>query len=361
MNKSIYLIIRYTMKKFFLSLTLCSFIFVSCNNSNNTMVKAEYSGEDIRNSVSINRNKDSKEAFFRISTDGQWILYSGKSVDEIDFSKPLLEGEGSGTFSLHVNDTSRTYFQVVTKKGKAILAEEHLPMSGGYNFRDLGGIKTENGKYVKWGKIFRSDDLHNLTDADLIYLSNIPLLSIVDFRSKEEIERGPDKVPASVKEDYALSISPGNLLAAASLDKLTVQQADSAMKDINRLLVTDVESIKQYKTMFDLLQNNDNVPLMFHCSAGKDRTGMGAALILSALGVGEDIIFANYMESNKYLADKYAKYIAEKPQLKPLFEVKPEFLKAGLDQIKKDHGSVENYLANVLMVDISKMRDIYLY
>ena len=195
----------------------------------------------------------------------------------------------------------------------------------------------------------------------LIYLSNIPLVSIVDFRSKEEIERGPDKVPASVKEDYALSISPGNLLAAASLDKLTVQQADSAMKDINRLLVTDVESIKQYKTMFDLLQNNDNVPLMFHCSAGKDRTGMGAALILSALGVGEDIIFANYMESNKYLADKYAKYIAEKPQLKPLFEVKPEFLKAGLDQIKKDHGSVENYLANVLMVDISKMRDIYLY
>lgn len=352
------------MKKFFLSLSVCSLIFVSCNNSSNTMAKAEYSGEDLSNYISISRNKDSKDAFLiikAIKLKGKWTLYSGKSVDEIDFSKPLLEGEGSGTFPLHVNDTLRTYFQIVTKSGKAILAEKHLPMSGGYNFRDLGGLKTKDGRYVKWGKIFRSDDLHNLTDADLIYLSNIPLVSIVDFRSKEEIERGPDKVPASVKEDYALSISPGNLLTAASLDKLTFEQADSAMKDINRLLVTDVDAIKQYKKMFDLLQDKEDVPLMFHCSAGKDRTGMGAALILSALGVEEDIIFANYMESNKYLANKYTEYIAEKPQLKPLFEVKPEFLKAGLDQIKKDHGSVENYLVNVLMVDIQKMKEMYLY
>lgn len=107
------------MKKFFLSLTLCSFIFVSCNNSNNTMVKAEYSGEDIRSSVSINRNKDYKEAFFRISTDGQWILYSGKSVDDIDFSKPLLEGEGSGTFPLHVNDYFTYLFSGSDEKRKS--------------------------------------------------------------------------------------------------------------------------------------------------------------------------------------------------------------------------------------------------
>ena len=325
------------------------------------MTKAEYSGEDIKSSVNITRDKDTKKATFTIHSTGKWTLYAGSSVDEIDFSKPLLEGSESGTFALQVNDTARSYFQVVTDKGRAILSEEHLPMAGGYNFRDLGGIKTKDGKYVKWGKIFRSDDLHNLTDADLNYLSSIPLVSIVDFRSQNEIDNGPDKIPSSVKEDYAMSISPGNLLTAASLENFTLEQSDSAMQDINKLLVTDIDAIKQYKRMFDLLQSANDVPLMFHCSAGKDRTGMAAALILSALGVDDEVIMKNYLESNTYLADKYAKYIAQKPELRPLFEVKPEFLKAGLDQIKKDHGSIENYLANVLMVDINKMREMYLY
>lgn len=350
------------MKKFFLLLGLCSLIFVSCNNnSNNTMAKAEYSGEDIRNTVSINRDKKTKRAVLDIKTEGKWTLYSGESVGKIDFTKPLLEGEGSGSFSLHVADSSRSYFQIVTSKGKAILSEEHLPMEGGYNFRDLGGIKTKDGRYVKWGKILRSDDLHNLTENDLKYLASIPLISIVDFRSKEEIEKGPDRVPVSVKEDYRLSISPGNLLAVATLDNLTLDQSEKAMQDINRLLVTDSIAIKQYKKMFDLLQNESDVPLMFHCSAGKDRTGMGAALILSALGVDEDTIYKNYLESNVYLADKYSAYIDAKPQMRPLFEVKKEFLKAGLDQIKKDHGSIDNYLENVLMVDITQMKNIYLY
>lgn len=349
------------MKKKFLSLALCSLIFASCNNSNNTMTKAEYSGEDISTFVGISRDKKTKNAVFSIIYEGKWTLYSGKSVEEIDFTKPLLEGEGSGTFPLSVNDTARTYFQVVTSVGKAILAEEHLPMEGGYNFRDLGGIKTKDGRYVKWGKILRSDDLHNLSDADFVYLSNIPLISIVDFRSEDEIQKGPDKVPASVNKDYALSIAPGNLLTAASLDEFTLEQADSAMQDINRLLVTDTTAIKQYKEMFTLLQSEKDMPLMFHCSAGKDRTGMAAALILSALGVDDEVIFQNYMESNIFLSDKYSKYIEAKPQLKPLFEVKEDFLKSGLDQIRKDHGSVENYLTNVLMVDIPKMRDMYLY
>lgn len=350
------------MKKIFLALAVSSLIFTACNNRNNTMVKAEYSGEDIRNLINITRDKETKDASLNVTADGKWTVYAGKSVDEIDFSKPLLEGEGSGNFNLQVNDTARTYFQIVTEKGKAIFSDEHLPMSGGYNFRDLGGIKTKDGKYVKWGKIFRSDDLHNLTDADLIYLNNIPLVSVVDFRAQDEIERGPDKVPASVKEDYALSISPGDILAAASSpDGLTTEQASNIMVKMNEILVTDSACVAQYKKFFDLLQNEANVPLMFHCSAGKDRTGMGSALILSALGVEENVIMDNYLQSNIYLADKYAAYIAERPALKPFFEVKPEYLKAGLDKIKKDHGSIENYLTNVLKVDIQKMKDMYLY
>lgn len=349
------------MKKIFLSLAICSLVFISCNNSNKMINKAEYSGIDISNEASITRNKDTKAATLDIKIDGKWSLYSGNSVDNIDFTKPLLEGEGSGSYPLQVNDTARSYFQLVTTKGNAILAEEHLPMAGGYNFRDLGGIKNRDGKYVQWGKILRSDDLNKLTEADLKYLSSIPLISIVDFRSPDEVNQAPDKVPATVKEDYHLAITPGNLGDLAMSGKATAEQLESAMQDVNILLVSDSLAIDQYRKMFELLQNSSDVPLMFHCSAGKDRTGMGAALILSALNVDESIIFNNYLESNVYLADKYAGYIAQKPDLKPLFEVKAEYLKAGLDQIKKDHGSIENYLTKVLGVDLDKMKEMYLY
>lgn len=336
-------------------------VMISCKDSTMKIDKAQYSGKDVSGKASIIRNKETKAAELNIETVGKWILYAGTSVEDIDFSKPIAEGEGSGTFPLNVSDSIRSYFQLVTSEGKTILAERHLPMTGGFNFRDLGGIKTSDGKYVKWGKIFRSDDLHTLTDADLNYLSSIPLISIVDFRSPDEIKRSPDRLPASVKTDYTYSISPGNLLAAKSLADLKESQMDSAMMEMNSILVNDTSCANRYKDFFTLLQDEKDVPLMFHCSAGKDRTGMGAALVLFALGVDENTIIDDYLSSNTYLGDKYAQYIAQNPNLKPLFEVKREFIMAGIDQIKKDHGSVENYLSNVLRVDIKKFREKYLY
>lgn len=347
------------MNKLILSLALTSFFMIACQNSK--MEKAEYSGEDLTGAARIERDKDTKAAKLIISTEGKWVLYAGTAVDSIDFSHPAAEGTGSGEYSLSVSNAIRSYFQLVTDEGKAILAEQHLPMEGGYNFRDLGGIKNKDGKYIKWGKILRSDDLHNLTEEDLKYLSSVPLITIVDFRSKEEMEKAPDKVPASVKEDYPYSINPGNLMAEIEMEGVSPAKMDSAMMKMNILLVTDTAAVNEYKKFFSLLQNENDVPLMFHCSAGKDRTGMGAALILSALGVDEETIYNNYLESNEYLGDKYAPYIAKYPDLEPLFRVKKEFLRAGIEKIKEDHGSVENYLKNVLDVDIDKMKEMYLY
>ncbi|NDW09940.1 tyrosine-protein phosphatase [Dysgonomonas sp. 520] len=333
-------------------------MMLACGDKNKTtMTKAEYSGEDISNIATIERNKDTKKASLKIETDGKWTLYSGLTVESIDFSKPVAEGEGSGTFALNVPDSVRSYFQLETTNGKAILAERHLPMTGGYNFRDLGGFKTKDGKYVKWGKVFRSDDLHHLTDQDLQYLASIPVVTIVDFRSDEEIEPAPDKNPPSVKNNFALSISPGNVIDFMTTSK----PAEELMKDLNVQLVTDSLYIAQYKEFFYLLQNKDDVPLMFHCSAGKDRTGMGAALFLYSLGVDEKTIMEDYMMSNVYLGDKYAEYIEKNPNLKSLFEVRAEYIGAAMDQIKKDHGSVEKYLTDVLGVDLPKMREMYLY
>lgn len=347
------------MKKLFIIAAVLFVSFVSCEHKTNLSVG--YSGDDISEQAGIIRNKETKAASLQLNIDGKWALYAGRSVNEIDLSKPIAEGDKSGTYALNVSDTARIYFQLVTQNGNAILSERQLPMAGGYNFRDLGGIKNTAGKYVKWGKVFRSDDLYKLTDADLQYLASIPLVSIVDFRAQSEIDAAPDKVPSSTKRDYVCSISPGRLNDTERVAKLSPTQMDSAMMDMNRLFVTDTASINQYRSYFELLQNEGDVPIMFHCSAGKDRTGMAAALFLFSLGVDESAILKDYMASNKYLADKYTALIAQYPNMESLFIVKPEFLKVGIDQMKKDHGSVDNYLTKVLNVDLEKMKKSYLY
>ncbi|MDR2010593.1 MAG: tyrosine-protein phosphatase [Bacteroidales bacterium] len=338
-------------------------ILYSCNRTKDMSDKAVYSGENISKNAFVIKDISSETTILHIDIAGDWYLYGGNSIEEIDFSKPVKEGNTTGDFIIDVPFNVRNYFQLVTEKGKSILAETKLPMEGGYNFRDMGGIQNSEGKYVKWGKLFRADELGKLSDSDLKYLAGIPLISIVDFRSKEEIDALPDKNPESVKMNYPFSINPGNLNVSNEFDisNITPEQVDSIMISLNKELVTNPEIIEIYREFFRLIQNEDNVPLLFHCTAGKDRTGMGAALILFSLGVDENTILDNYLLSNKFLEEKYASYKSEFPVLKSLFEVKPEFLYAGINLIKENHGSVENYLTNILNVDLEKMKEMYLY
>ena len=235
-----------------------------------------------------------------------------------------------------------------------------LPLEGGFNFRDMGGYSTADGKTVKWGKVFRSDEMGRLTTADLDYLNNIPLLTVVDFRSKYEIEAAPDKVPASVVNTYELMINPGNHSGIGDIDKLSEANGEEFMKEMNRAMVSDPAIIDTYKTFFALLQDEKQIPLIFHCTAGKDRTGLGAALFLASLGVDEKTIFEDYLLSNQLLEAKYKSYTDSLPQLKPLFEVRPQYLRAAFDTIKENHGSIEKYLRDALDVDTELIKRLYL-
>ena len=340
---------------FIMFTTTCLF---SCQKA---PIEIGYSGQDLSTKATIIRNKDTKGASLSITDQKEWKLYAGKSVAEIDLSKPVLEGEGDGIFPINLPDNNHTYFQLVTEQGSAILAERHLPMAGGYNFRDLGGFKTQDGRYTKWGKVFRSDDLHNLTEEDLNYLSSIPMTNIVDFRSEEEISKAADKNPASLKKNYQLSIDPGNVLDFARVAEKTEAEMEQMMMQLNEVLVSDSTCIDRYKVFFKQLQDEQEVPLMFHCSAGKDRTGMAAALILHALGVDEDTIIQDYLSSNDYLGDKYAALKKEHPSFSALFEVRQQYLQAGLNKIKEKYGSVDAFLTDVLEVDIELMKEKYLY
>lgn len=350
-------------------------LFFSCNNiatkdtdwakDSATKITASlgYQGEDILSKAVINRDKDTKKASLESSLEGEWSIYSGTSVDSIDFSKPLLKGKGSGSFPLEVATDKRIFFEIVTPTGKAIISERHLPMAGGFNCRDIGGYKMQEGKYVKWGKIFRSDDLATLTEADLNYLNSFPLLSDVDYRSKEEIKPAQDKRPTSLKNYLEYNISPGNTNAMMAKMKTATNAAiDSEMMSMNVFFVTNDSAISQFKKMFEHLQNpKGNVPLLYHCTAGKDRTGMSTALILYALGADDKLVMEDYLLSNKYIEAKFAKEIKAYLNLLGLFSVKSEYLQAGLDAIKRNYGSVDDFLTQKLNVDIKKMRELYLY
>lgn len=316
----------------------------------------------IDSEAKILRDKFTKKARLDIITHGVWRLYAGTSMTNIDLATPVLEGEGSGVFPIDVDFLSRLYFKlVIPNDGHVVLSESQLPMEGGYNFRDLGGIPTKDGQRVKWGLLFRADDMSDLSDSDLAYLETIPLTSVIDFRAIAETRRTPDRLPAGVRFTYPISISRMNLTTEGVQSKLEESNMDMYMKSMYRQLVSDTVCVKAYRTFFKILQHRLSAPVVFHCSAGKDRTGMAAALILYALGVDEKIIMEDYLASRIYLADKYQSVITRYPRAEAMFTVKRPFLQAGINQIKREYGSVEVFLSNILNVNIEKMRDMYLY
>lgn len=229
-----------------------------------------------------------------------------------------------------------------------------IPLEGAYNFRDLGGYPAENGKRVKWGKVFRSDDLDKLTSKDLDYLASLPLKTNIDFRSEEERKAAPDKNPVSVKKYITLTISPGNIM---DMQKIKGGQAEQFMIDVNKLLVRDYQ--KSFTEFFEILMDTANAPLLFHCSAGKDRTGFAAALFLSSLGVDREIIMQDYLLSAQNVAQKYAPMVKAHPEFAAFMTVKPEYLQAAFDVIDQEYGGMENYLSKHLKVDLKKIQSLY--
>lgn len=229
-----------------------------------------------------------------------------------------------------------------------------LPLQGAYNVRDLGGYPTAQGTQVKWRKVFRSGDLHNLTDSDLTDLNQIPIKTYIDFRDIEEVSIAPDKMPHSLKHKFELPISAGNIL---DMDKTATEQAPTLLVDMNRVFVRDCQ--QTYKDFFQILQKDPYPPLLFHCSAGKDRTGFGAALLLSAFGVDRALIMHDYLLSNRYLVGKYDDAVAANPVLAPLVAAEAVYLQAAFDEIDHEFGGMEKYLTENLDVDIDKVRSIY--
>jgi protein-tyrosine phosphatase len=272
----------------------------------------------------------------------------------------LVRGDKDGQEQVSLAYSGRPYFWLQPKGGKGRwLAERQLPLEGGRNFRDLGGYRSIDGKYVRWGLLYRSASMSGLTPSDYAYLGRLGIRSVCDFRSTQERASEPNAWVAEAKinywtRDYALAGGGLDALLKGGLANLTVEQVRGSMLQTYREL-PDTQQLAYAETFAPIVEGR--VPLAFNCSAGKDRTGLAAALILSALGVPYETVKADFLLSNRYLdaaaikGDKTLSLIMTHlpPEVAaPLLGVEPAYLDAAFDEIRRKHGSVGNYLADAL-------------
>ena len=243
-----------------------------------------------------------------------------------------------------------------------------LPFENAHNFRDIGGYKNSQGKTVKWGLIYRSDKLSALSSEDEFYLDRLGLKRIVDFRSVKEREAEPDRIsPAS---SIAMQQVPIDVTGAdVDAIKAKISEGDLDGQQLSRLLVTaNRELVEQYtptyKAWIQSIIDTDGLPMVFHCTAGKDRTGFGAAMILLALDVPKETVMADYLATNHYMAEYINKTItmvkwgslfqADAEALRPVLGVEKRFINEAFTAIEEHFGSIENYLEKGLGLTTEK-------
>ena len=240
----------------------------------------------------------------------------------------------------------------------------HLGLEGASNFRDLGGYPTEDGRRVRWRHIFRSNHLGMLSEADLTRLKPIGLKKVIDFRGPDEINR---HAPCRVRDAdlHVNSIDPGispRLHARlAAGDSLSGSDTAAIICDIYRNYLH--AHADNFRLLFDHLLD-ENTPLVFHCAAGKDRTGIAAALILLALGVPRSVILDDYLLTGlHWKVDAEHKTDLPPEVAKVLVSVDAAFLHAAFKAIDEDFGGIENYLGEQLGIDPlrqERLRALYL-
>ncbi len=243
-----------------------------------------------------------------------------------------------------------------------------LPLQGGRNFRDLGGYRTGDGRTVKWGLLYRSGQMHDLTPADYAYLQKLGIRTVCDFRDTAERTREPTLWPAGqrpkvLSDDYALDMSAMKIPGDPST--WTQRQVVTAMTATYPKLLDQFNG--QYRRMFAELLAGD-VPLAFHCTAGKDRTGVAAALLLTALGVPRATIIDDYLLSNEHMAPMPAHptgfWATLSPEAARTFAgVDRRYMDAVFAVTDRHPGGTMGYLKDELGLDaakIAKLRAMYL-
>ncbi|MEM0952747.1 MAG: tyrosine-protein phosphatase [Pseudomonadota bacterium] len=240
---------------------------------------------------------------------------------------------------------------------------DHLPrkldFEGAHNFRDMGGYPLTSGHRVRDGWLFRSDHLGRLTDADQTLLDKVGVRTVIDLRRQEERDEILDRIDNPDVNQIWLPVS------AEAADVVTLRRSlergemgpDDAVEFLrlaNRQFVELFSDV--FSEFLHLLLDETHYPIVFHCSAGKDRVGFAAAMTLFALGADEDTVMHDYLATNHITAnyvDGLIDGVMEMPgygkkltgqALRKLMQVEPDYLGGALQIMQAQYGSVHAYL-----------------
>ncbi len=284
--------------------------------------------------------------------------------------------DGQESFRDPLGAGVRPYFYVRADDAKegVRIATRVIPLSGASNFRDVGGYPAADGHRVKWGQIFRSNALSGLTAQDYKTVDGLGIRMVCDLRTDQERVAQPTKwqgrPPAFLNSPKAnLDFDAGALIGDGQPSAAKVRENFIAF-----YRQTPKVYAAEYKAMFARMKTGET-PMLVHCTAGKDRTGVASALILTALGVPRSIVVSDYAMSEKYqqstMRQQAAKAddpamasLAKMPPevLQVLMRTEPAYIEATLDALAAEYGSVEGYLDKELGVsaaDIAALRKRY--
>ncbi|MCQ4209856.1 tyrosine-protein phosphatase [Streptomyces longispororuber] len=253
----------------------------------------------------------------------------------------------------------RQWFDLVPDHGRGLhLADRLIKLDGTVNFRDAGGYRTRDGHWVKMGEVYRSDALDKLTDADLAKLKRLGITTDYDLRTATERGSAPDRVPAGTRYVVADVLAGSDLTTTMPA---TEAGAVAMMTDGEKFMVSGATAKSAYRKVFSGLTTGDGT--LFHCTAGKDRTGWANAALLTALGVPRDTVTADYLASNDYRAKANAAALAsmtpeQAKVYKPLLDVRAEYLNSGFDEVRDSFGSFRAYEKEALGLDARGLAEL---
>lgn len=249
------------------------------------------------------------------------------------------------------------------------------------NLRDMGGYKTTNGATIARGLVYRSNQLYNISASDMLLLAKLNLKSDFDLRTATERKAKPDELPVGVNNVWLDVMAddptsgPANLIVLLSdPQKANTDLGDGKVEDMFKVAYRQFISLPSaqiaFRELFLSLGDKNQLPALFHCTTGKDRTGWAAAALLTLLGVPMETVMEDYLRSNDYILPMYQTDInnfvaaggqASIPQA--LFGVKEEYLNAAFDEMQTKYGSIENYFSKglgITVVQQTALRNLYL-
>jgi protein-tyrosine phosphatase len=250
-----------------------------------------------------------------------------------------------------------------------------IPFDGPGNLRDLGGYRAADGRSVRWGALYRSDHLGRLSARDLRQLRRLQLATLVDFRSAAEKAERPNRLPPGhgIKVVELPLFDDADSTGLGADLRARMERGDLAGIDAAALLVEANERLVReftpaYRRFVAEVLAARGAPVLFHCTAGKDRTGFAAAILLRLLGVPEEAIVADYMRSKDYsvaarrrelLLIRLLKGRELTALVRALLGVEAAYLQAAFDAIDHEYGSFAAYARDGLGLsdaDIAQLR-----